>query len=99
MYCSSICLVVSLIMMTLSLTAAVDWGLRQNRDYYGNDLSSNNDYSLAQCMHSCESDAKCVGIVVDFSTDSGTGQCWLKSALLYSTVKNGERYTYKLSRS
>jgi len=99
MYGSSICLVVSLIIVTVSLTAAVEWGMRQNRDYYGNDLAMNNDYTLAQCTYSCEADNKCVGVVVDFATASGPGKCWLKSAFVYSTVKNGERYTYKLSRT
>ena len=101
MYGSSICLVVSLMIITVSLTAAVNWSMRQHRDYYGNDLAVNNDYTLVQCMYSCEAyaDNKCVGVVVDFATASGIGKCWLKSALVYSTVRNGERYTYKLSRT
>ncbi len=92
-------IIVSLTMLLSPVMAAFTWSSRENRDYGLNDVSELNDFSLTDCMFSCESNAKCIGVVVDYSDSSGPGKCWLKSALSNSSVKNGQRYTYKLTRS
>ena len=92
-------ILVSLTILMSPAIATVTWSTRENRDYGSNDLSELNDFSLTDCLFSCEFNPKCIGVVVDYSDSSGPGKCWLKSAFSNSSIKNGQRYTYKLTRS
>jgi len=87
-------------MMAMTFVTAITWNSRENRDYGSNDISDvKNGFSLTDCKYSCETTARCVGIVVDYSDDTGPGKCFLKSAFVNSSIKNGPRYTYKMFRS
>jgi hypothetical protein len=67
-------------------------------DYPGNDIKTYSNFTIKQCMDTCDITPNCNGImtdVIDRSSTEGVGTCWLKSDLKNPTIINRGLYAMR----